>query len=147
MPLRSLGERLAVGGRMVRVGGPRQRFRSSLPQQWLDRTPLRPHLGQSQLVRALTGDDDEIHARRKELRPRAEALSAEPLHAISADCAADPACDDEAKPRRARGRRLGCHQECEVGGPDAASYPLRACKFRMLAQPAVAPEVERHYFL
>jgi hypothetical protein len=132
---------------MVRVGRPRQRFRRAPPQQRLDRTPLGPHVGKSQLVRPLASDDDEIHTRREELGPRAEALPAEPLHAISAHGAADPACHDKAKPRRAGRRGLGRDEQCEVGGPDAASYPLRACKFRMLAQPAVAPEVERHYFL
>jgi hypothetical protein len=132
---------------MVRGGGPRQRFRGAPSQQRLDRTPLRPHLGESELVRALTGDDDQIHTRRKQLRPRAEALTADPLHAIAAHSAPNPACHDEAKPRRARWGRLWRDEQCEVGGPYAASYPLRACKFRMLAQPAVAPEGERHYFL
>ncbi len=132
---------------MVRVGGARQRFRSAFLEPQLDRTPLGAHVTEPELVSPLTRDDDEVDSVRKEVRPSAKTLAAQPLHTISPYRASDLASHDDPQPGRPRRRRLGCHEQCEMRGAHATAFTLLAGELGVSAQPAVAPKLKRHYFL
>ena len=132
---------------MVRVVGARQRFCRSPLEVHLHRAPLGPHFGEAQRIRPRASDDDQINARRQKFWPEAKALPAEPLDPIAVHGATDFARDDQAQARRARWARLGRNEQSEMGSAHPTTRPLRAYELRVLAQPAVAPEVGRHYFL
>jgi hypothetical protein len=132
---------------MVRVGGARQRFRSALAEAQLNREPFRAHLGKAQRRSSFPRDHDEIDSVREEGGPLAETFSAEPFDAVSMHRAPDLACDHHPKSRSPRRRRLRGDQQREVSRPDAAALTLLARELRVPAQPALAPELERHYFL
>jgi hypothetical protein len=135
---------------MIRVARPRQCFCGALPELRLDCPPFGTQLGEVELVRPNPRNDDEVDTGGQELRPMAEALTAEPLYAVSAHGASDLRRDDQTEPGRTRHvahPRLGRHQQSEMGRPHAAPRSLRTHKFRVLAQPAIVPKLQRHYFL
>jgi hypothetical protein len=128
---------------MMRAGRARQRFRGSFLEQPLDPEPLGADTLEVELRCARAGDDDEVDPFREQVRLGPEALTAEPLHAVSLHGAADPAAHDQAEPRRAR-HALSRQEEREVGGTDAARVlvALRAREFRVFAESSVG--AERH---
>jgi hypothetical protein len=133
---------------MVRGGGARQRFRSTFLEPRLDREPLCLHLGEIQILCPFPGDDDEVDSMGEERRrPFAKALAAEPLDAVSAHGTADLASHHQAEPRRTRRGRLRGHEQRKMTSCDAAALALLAHELRVSTQPAVAPKLERHYFL
>ncbi len=88
-------------------------------------------------------DNDEIHAGRKEIRPRPETLAAHSLDSVALDGRAYPAAHDEPHPggRESRARAwLSGNEECEVRGDDTTSGTLRVNELDMTAQAATRPE-------
>ena len=143
-----MGPSQSVRGRMVRVGGARQRFRSTFLEPRLDREPLRLHLGEIQILCPFPDDNDEVDSVGQERgRPFAKALAAEPFDAVSAHGTTDLASHHQAEPRRTRRGRLRGYQQRKMTSSDAAALALFAHELRVPTQPAVAPKLERHYFL
>jgi hypothetical protein len=135
---------------MVRPRHPRQRFRGAGLEKSLDRAPFGLHFDETQLFCTFPRDDDDVDTGGDELRPQTKALAAQPLHAIATHGAPNLSGHDEAEPRR--GTRRGAswlrrYKQREVLRTHAATEPLRAYELRVPAQPALLPEVERHYFL
>ncbi len=64
------------------VRGSRQYFSYSVLKSAPRAPPFLTNLRKAEERRALLGDDDEIHPRRHEVRPEAEAVAADPLHAV-----------------------------------------------------------------
>jgi len=126
---------------MMRPGRPRQRFRGALAQEPLHTEPLALDMLEVELGRTGTSDDDEVDPHGEQLRVRSEALTAEPLYAVSLHGTADPAPDDQAEPRRT-GHALSREEQREVGRADAArvTVALRPRELRVLAESSFGAE-------
>ena len=126
---------------MMRVRCARQRFRSALLEEPLDREPLGTHPRQVELRGPWARDDDEVDPPGKQVRTGPEALTAEALDPVSLHGAADPATHDQPEPRWAR-HPLGGHEEREVGGsyPAGRAIALRAHELCVLAESAIGAE-------
>jgi hypothetical protein len=132
---------------MMRVALLRQRFRSALPKKALDARPFGPHPSQVEPGGAGTSDHNEVDPVGDQAGPRSEALSAEPLDAISPNGVADAPAHHEAESRRAAcpgtqmGRLRGDEQR-KVCRPYPPRLPLTLSshEFRVLAEPTVGTE-------
>ena len=100
------------------------------------------NLSQAELGCSRAGNHDEIDPVRQEIGPSAEALPAEPFHAVSAYSRPDGAGDDEPESRRAHGRRLSRDEEREMRRAHASSGPLRLHELGVPAQPSPLGEFE-----
>ena len=120
---------------MIRADRARQRFRGSFLKQRRDRAPLGTDLGDAELGRPFASNHHEIDSLRQKVRQSSKALAAEALDAIAPHCAADSPPDDEAEARRTRRRRLGCHEQREMGRPYAPARALRPHELCVLAEP------------
>jgi hypothetical protein len=98
-------------------------------------------------MRAVASDDDEVHSVRQEARPLPKAFTAEPLDAVAANRTPDPARHDQPEPRDPLDVSLGGDEQREVRRPYATAIALRSDELPVPPKPAVAPEIERHYFL
>ena len=129
------GEHLSDAGRMMRTGRLRQRFHGAFFKHRQCRTPLGTYLFQPQLVRADPCDHDEIHPIRQQFRPRAKALTADPLDPVPPDGRPYRSGNDEPQPSPPRRGRLGRHQQGEMRRPHALSRPLGADELRVAPEP------------
>jgi hypothetical protein len=126
---------------MMRVGRPRQRFRSALLEKALDPEPLGSDSFEIEFWRARAGDDDEVHPARQEVRVGPKTLAAEAFHTVSLHRPPDPAAHDQPEARRPR-LALRSQEEGEMGGSDPTSgaIGLGPCEVRVLAEPAIGAE-------
>lgn len=108
---------------MMRGGRARQRFRGTPPDEPLHPEPLGADALEIQIRRTRPGDDDEVDPRRHQIGVGPEALTAEPLHAVSLHGAPDATTHDQAEPGRP-GDALSGEQEREVGGPHAPGVAI-----------------------
>jgi hypothetical protein len=138
----------SVAGRMIRVALLRQgeRFGGPLLEAQLGGEPLRSHLRETEPIGALPGDDDEIDTGGEELGPEPEALTTQPFDPVAPHGRPDPTADHEPESRLRRLLLRG-NEEREMGRAHPTARTLCAGELRMSPQPAVAPELERHYFL
>ncbi len=136
------------GANMMPLTQTRQGLGRSLLQEPGGPLPFCADGGQGERLRPGTGDDDEVDAGWKQVRPCAEALAAEALHAVALHGAADLAGHDEAqargKRRFAAGRRgvAGRDEQGKMCRVDPATLALGANELVMPAKPAVAAEGE-----
>jgi hypothetical protein len=126
---------------MMRGGRPRQRFRGALPEEPLHPEPLGADAREVEVGRARSGDDDEVDPHRHQIGVGAEALTAEPLHAVSLHGTPDAATHDQAEPGRP-GDALSGEQEREMSGPHAprVAIALGARELDVPADSAIGAE-------
>ncbi len=151
---------------------PRQRFHSSFPQVSLNVAPFAANRSQVELVRAMTRNHDEVHPGRKQVRPKTEALAANPLDAVALNGVAHLTTDDETETRRTSRRvedalpyalrrfigflsgdsgscigftgRLRRDKQRKMRSHDAPTELLGSDELGVAAEPSIRPERKRH---
>jgi hypothetical protein len=125
------------------LGRPRQSLRRTLLKQHSYCAPLGTYLGKAELGSTFASDYHQIDTGRDQAGRRAKAFAAESLHPVPSYRPTNPSRDDDSQAGRAYGRRLGGHEEREVGGSDASSRALGLHELAVFPEPALAPRTSR----
>jgi hypothetical protein len=149
--LRALGPAAGALGSAcatLHVAAGLQSLGGAMAQDFLHGEPLGANLPRAERGRSRPSDDHQVHPRRKQVRPRPEALAAHPLDSIALHGGAYLAAYHEADPGKGGfglGVGLPCDQESEMRRGHPASCSLRSNELGMPAKPAILPEREgRH---